>query len=396
LEVVDMSLAMLVVTGVRLEHRTVSEVARDYDVSRQWIYTLLGRYDTEGEAGLEPRSRRPHGNTRAIPPEVEQRIVELRKQLVDDGLDAGAHTIAWHLQRELDRVPAPSTIWRILVRRGFVTPEPHKRPKASYVRFQADQPNERWQADATHWQLADGTDVEILNILDDHSRLLIGSTVHPTVTAADVVNDFEAGLERYGLPATVLTDNAAVFTGTPRGLGQVAFEKLLAGLNIELRHSRAYHPQTCGKVERFHQTMKQRLKALDPATTLAELQTQLDTFTEIYNHHRPHRAINRATPATVFAARPKAVPPASGPGVVHYRIRRDRINNGTVTLRHNSRLHHIGIGKTHTGRQVLLLIDELHIRVITNDGHLLRELTLDPTRDYQPRGVRPGPQPRQT
>jgi transposase len=121
LEVIDMSVARLVVTGVRLEGRTVSEVARDYKVPRQWIHTLLARYDAEGEAGLEPRSRRPHGNARATPQAVEDRIVELRKQLVDDGLDAGAHTIAWHLAPELDRVPAPSTIWRILVRRGFVT-----------------------------------------------------------------------------------------------------------------------------------------------------------------------------------------------------------------------------------------------------------------------------------
>lgn len=391
-----MSVARLVVTGVRLEGRSVSEVARDYRVSRQWVYTLLARYDQDGDAGLEPRSRRPHGNARGTPQAVEDRIVELRKQLVDDGLDAGAHTIAWHLAHELDRVPAPSTIWRILVRRGFVTPEPRKRPRSSYIRFQADQPNERWQTDATHWQLADQTEVEILNILDDHSRLLVGSIAHPTVTGADVVNDFQTGFERYGLPASVLTDNAAVFTGKPRGLGQVAFEKLLAGLNIDLRHSRVYHPQTCGKVERFHQTMKKRLAAQDPAATLTDLQAQLDTFTEIYNHHRPHRAISRRTPATAFDARPKATPPAQGPGPVHYRIRRDRINNGTVTLRHNSRLHHIGIGKTHTGRRVLLLIDNLHIRVITDDGELLRELTLDPTRDYQPRGVRPGPKTPQT
>jgi transposase InsO family protein len=394
-EVVNMSLARLVVTGVRLEGRTVSEVARDYDVSRQWIYTLLARYDTEGEAGLEPRSRRPHGNARSIPPELEQRIVELRKQLTDDGLDAGAHTIAWHLHHDCDQVPAPATIWRLLVRRGFVTPQPRKRPKSSYIRFQADQPNERWQADATHWQLADNREIEILNIIDDHSRLLISSTAHPRVTGADVVNDFQAGFERHGLPASVLTDNAAVFTGTPRGLGQVAFEKLLAGLHIELRHSRAYHPQTCGKIERFHQTMKKRLAAADPAPTLGHLQAQLDAFTEIYNHHRPHRAIDRRTPSTAFAARPKATPPATGTAAAHYRIRRDTVNNGTVTLRHNSRLHHIGIGKTHTGRRVLLLIAELDIRVITDDGELLRELTLDPTRDYQPRGVKPGPQNRQ-
>jgi transposase InsO family protein len=394
-EVVDMSLARLVVTGVRLEGRSVTEVARDYGVSRQWVYTLLARYDAEGEAGLQARSRRPRGNARATPAAVEERIVELRKQLTDAGLDAGAHTIAWHLEQEHLAVPAASTIWRILVRRGFVIPQPHKRPKSSYIRFAADQPNERWQADATHWQLADGTDVEILNILDDHSRLLISSVAHLTVTGADVVNDFQAGFVRYGLPASVLTDNAAVFTGTPRGYGQVAFEKLLAGLRIDLRHSRANHPQTCGKVERLHQTDKKWLAAQDPATTLAGLQTLLDTFTDIYNTARPHRALGRRTPAEVYTARPKAAPPTDGPTPVHYRVRRDVINNGTVTLRHNSRLHHIGIGKAHTGRRVLLLVADLNIRVVTDDGQLLRELTLDPTRDYQPRGTKPTPQPRQ-
>ena len=142
--------------------------------------------------------------------------------------------------------------------------------------------------------------------------------------------------------------------------------------------------------------MKKRLAATDPAATLTDLQAQLDAFTEVYNHNRPHRAIGRRTPATAFAARPKATPSTEGTAPVHYRIRRDRVNNGTVTLRHNSRLHHIGIGKPHTGRHVLLLIDELHIRIITDDGELLRELTLDPTRDYQPRGLRPGPQPTPT
>ena len=390
-----MSLARLVVTGVRLEGRSVSEVARDYGVSRQWVYTLLRRYDLEGDAGLQPRSRRPHGNGRGTSAAVEDRIIELRKQLTDAGLDAGAHTIAWHLARECDHVPAASTIWRMLVRRGFVIPQPHKRPKSSYIRFQADQPNERWQADATHWALADGTDIEILNILDDHSRLLIASTAHLTVTGADVVTDFQAGFERYGLPASVLTDNAAVFTGKPRGHGQVAFEKLLAGLRIDVRHSRANHPQTCGKVERLHQTEKKWLDAQDPSNSLAGLQALLDRFADIYNDRRPHRAIGRRTPAEVYTARPKAAPSADRAGLVHYRVRRDIINNGTVTLRHNSRLHHIGIGKAHTGRRVLLLVADLHVRVITDDGELLRELTLDPTRDYQPRGVKPGPQPRQ-
>jgi transposase InsO family protein len=227
----------------------------------------------------------------------------LRKQLIGAGLDAGAHTIAWHLEREGPTPPSPSTIWRILVRRGFVTPEPRKRPKSSYVRFEADQPNERWQADTTHWQLADHTDIEICNIIDDHSRLTIASVARTSFKAADIVEVFTDAFAVYGLPASVLTDNAAIFTGTPRGRGQVALEKLCATLDIRLHHSRAYHPQTCGKVERLHQTMKKWLTATDPAPTIGDLQTQLDTFTEVYNHHRPHRAINRRTPATAYTAR---------------------------------------------------------------------------------------------
>jgi transposase InsO family protein len=390
-----MSLAQLVVTAVVVEKRSKSEVARTYGIGRTWVHELVRRYETEGDAGLQPRSRRPLTSPRQVPRELEDEIVALRKQLIDAGLDAGAHTIAWHLEREGLTPPSPSTIWRILVRRGFVTPEPRKRPKSSYVRFEADQPNERWQADTTHWQLADHTDIEICNIIDDHSRLTIASVARTSFKAADIVEVFTDAFAVYGLPASVLTDNAAIFTGTPRGRGQVALEKLCATLDIRLHHSRAYHPQTCGKVERLHQTMKKWLTATDPAPTIGDLQTQLDTFTEVYNHHRPHRAIDRRTPATAYTARSPAGP-GHGVGTPHHRLRRDVINNGTVTLRHNSRLHHIGIGKAHTGTPVYLLVADLHIRVIdAATGQLLRDLTLDPDRDYQPRGVRPGLQPRQ-
>jgi transposase len=154
-----MSLARLVVTAVRVEGRSKAEVARTYQVSRRWVQELVKRFDAEGEAGLARRSRRPHTSPQRTPPALEQEIVELRKQLVDQGLDAGAHTIAYHLaQRHPDgHLPSPSTIWRILSRRGFVTPQPQKRPKSSYVRFEASMPNQRWQADITHWELADAT-----------------------------------------------------------------------------------------------------------------------------------------------------------------------------------------------------------------------------------------------
>src|SRR5438093_4738307 len=195
-----MSLARLVVTAVRVEGRTKAEVARDYWVSWRWVYELCRRFDADGEAGLEPRSRRPRASPGRTPERLEDEIVALRKELADQGLDAGAHTIAAHLSRRHGRSPGPSTIWRILSSRGFVTPQPQKRPKSSFIRFEADQPNERWQADITHWALADGRPADILNILDDHSRLLVGSDARATTNAADVAVSFHQAAGKPGFP----------------------------------------------------------------------------------------------------------------------------------------------------------------------------------------------------
>jgi transposase InsO family protein len=380
-----MSLARLVITAVCAERRNKSEVAREYGVSRRWVQKLTARYEAEGEAAFEPRSRRPLSSPRRVSRELEDQIVALRKTLAEEGLDAGAGTIAVHLTRLNGSAPAVSTIWRVLTRRGFVTPQPRKRPKASYIRFQADQPNERWQLDVTHWQLSGGAGAEILNIIDDHSRLLTGSAARVTFKAADVVTVFRQAASQHGLPASMLSDNGAVFTGKPRGGGKVALEIELAALHIGFRHSRAYHPQTCGKVERFHQTLKKWLARQPPAATITDLQRQLDWFRAYYNTVRPHRALGRKTPATAFAARP-----AAGPGgltaAAHYRIRHDRIDDsGVITIRYNSRLHHIGIGRAHARTRVLALIADLDIRIINRDtGELLRALTLDPAKDYQP------------
>jgi transposase InsO family protein len=380
-----MSMARLVITAVVLEGRSKSEVARTYGVSRRWVQVLVARYGVEGEAAFEPRSRRPRLSPQRVDEALEDEIVEWRKRLESEGLDAGAVTIAWHLGRTREQVPAISTIWRVLSRRGFVVAQPHKRPRSSWVRFEADQPNERWQADVTHWTLDDGTEVEILNIIDDHSRLCIGSDARATFKADDVVDCFHQAADRYGFPASVLTDNGAIFTGAYRGQGRVALEIELAALHIAFRHSRPYHPQTCGKVERFHQTLKRWLAKQPAAATLGELQDTLDRFAEHYNTRRPHRALGRRTPAEAYAARPKAAPSPTGPTIAdHYRVRHDAIDpTGVITLRYNSRLHHIGIGRRHAGTRVLVLVHDLEIRILTTDGELLRELTLDPTRDYQ-------------
>lgn len=301
-----MSKAQLVITAVVLEGRSKSEVARDYDVSRFWVQQLVRRYEAEGNAAFAPRSRRPHHNPRTVPNGVEDKIVRLRKTLDKQGYDAGATTIASHLAREpsVAKVPAVSTVWRILKRRGFIVAQPQKRPRSSRKRFCADLPNELWQADVTHWRLADHTEVDILDILDDHSRTAIASQARPVTTGPDVVDTFT----RWGTPAGVLTDNGAIFTAKQRGDGRTAPEITLGELGIKYSRSRPYHPQTCGKVERFHQTLKKHLQALPAAATLTELQHQIDAFLVYYNTIRPHRALQRHTPVEAFNDRPKAFP----------------------------------------------------------------------------------------
>jgi transposase InsO family protein len=384
-----MGLERYVVDAVVLEGRSPREIARLHDISKSWIYRLIARFHAGGYEALTPRSRRPHSCTHQTGPEFQAAIVALRHELETAGFDAGAASIHHHLQQRFPQVPATATIWRILSRHGLVTPQPQKRPRSSFVRFEASLPNEMWQADTTHWHLADDTDVEILNLLDDHSRLLVGSDVCVTFKALDVVQSFYAACELHGFPASLLTDNGAVFTGKSRK-GKVLLESELERLGILAKHSTPYHPQTCGKVERFHQTLKRFLARQPPPRSLAELQLQLDTFRAYYNHRRPHRALAGRTPLVAFNARLQARPSGPSPAT-HFRVRHDHVDTGgTVTLRYLSRLHHIGVGRAHDGELVHLLIANKDVRVLADDGSLLRQLTLDPSRDYQPRGVRRG------
>jgi len=396
-----MSKRRLVITAV-LAGTSQSEVSRTYAVSQGWISRLMARYRDEGDAAFEPRSRAPKTHPGATPDATVDLVLRLRKQLDEAGLDAGADTIGWHLQHRHHTVLSRATINRILTRRGQVSPDPSKRPKSSYIRFEAEQPNETWQSDFTHYRLTNpdrtpGADCEIITWLDDHSRYALHVSAHTRVTAQIVLATFHEAAAQHGYPASTLTDNGMVYTVrfASRPGGRNHLEHELRRLNIVQKNSRPNHPTTCGKVERFQQTLKKWLRARNKQpTTTAELQALLDEFATEYNQRRPHRSLpHRATPATTYTARPKATPGTDRNSDTHNRVRHDKISKaGTVTLRVAGRLRHIGLGRTYAGTYVILLVHDLNVRVVNAaTGELLRDLVIDPRRDYQPTGAPKGP-----
>jgi transposase len=239
-----MSKARLVITAVVAEGRSQGEVARAYGVSQGWVSRLVARYRAEGEAAYEPRSRRPKTSPNAISDDTVQLIIKLRQDLAGLGTDAGPDTICWHLRHHHQVSVSPATVARCLTRASLVTPEPRKRPKSSYIRFAAEQPNECWQADFTHWPLADGTGTEILTWLDDHSRYALSVTTWDRVTGPIVLAQFRAAVAAYGAPASTLTDNGMVFTTRYSGGkgGRNGLEHELRRLGITQKNGRPNHP----------------------------------------------------------------------------------------------------------------------------------------------------------
>ncbi|CAN5824365.1 IS481 family transposase [soil metagenome] len=366
----------------------VSAFCRDHGLSRETFYFWKRRYDAVGLDGLEPRSRAPKTSPQRVGAEVEDAIVALRKELDELGVDAGPGTIQWHLGRQGRRaIPSEATIWRVLVRRGFVMPEPRKRPISSYRRFEADAPNELWQADCIDWVIGTGA-VRILSFIDDHSRVALRVKALTEATTDATWLTFSEAAATWGVPLGQLTDNGLNFSGRLRGF-EVRFEIELRAIGVVPKTSRPYHPQTCGKVERFQQTLKKWLRRQRLAADLAGLQAQLDAFVDYYNHHRPHRGIGRRTPAERWAATPPAINlgialpgPAQATTVIvdHrgvLRVGRYRIHVGVEWHDHHARVHH----------------DDTHAAVFINHK-LVRALAFDPTRSYQPSGRPRGPRTR--
>src|ERR1700690_999285 len=290
--------AVLKVVSAQL---SVTAAAASCGMSRGHLHRLLRRYREGGLEAIEPRSRRPRASPQRTSVAVRDRIVALRTELVAGGLDAGPATIAWHLEREGLGAPSTSPFGRSLFAAGLVTSEPHKRPRSSWVPFEAAAPNEVWQSDFTHWRLADSTEVEIISWLDDHSRFLLACSVFERVSGDDVVATFTSAGEAHGWPKATLTDNGAVYTSRFT-VGRKNFEKFLSPLRVTQKNGEPAPPQTQGNIERFHQTLKRYLGQRPAPIDLAELQAQLDALRAAYNEQRPHRAVGRRTPGETYRA----------------------------------------------------------------------------------------------
>lgn len=379
-------LTAAVVAAAEGSDLNVSAVCRDAGVSRKTFYKWVGRYRAEGLSGLEDRSRVPRRTPHRVADDVEDAVVRLRKELADAGLDHGATTIQWHLGRQGDVVvPSVATVHRVLVRRGLVEPAPRKRPKSAWKRFEAPAPNERWQIDAMDWTIATGV-VRVINVIDDHSRVLVGSRAVTEATSEAAWATFSAAAAVWGLPAGVLSDNGLCFSGKLRGF-EVFFETQLHLVGVRTSTGRPRHPQTTGKVERVQQSLKKWLRRQPLAASLAELQAQLDAFVRVYNFERPHQGIGRQIPIDRWQASPRATPGAPIASTERFEHRHESTVNSSGVVAAGEFVIHVGA--EFYGRHALVIISGLYAAVFL-DGVMQRHLKLDPTKRYQPSGRRRG------
>jgi transposase InsO family protein len=378
----------------------VTVICRELGISRQTYYRLRRRFAAEGVDGLMPRSRRPHHSPRQLSASAEDAVVAAFKWLQDEGWDCGAISIQARLTAQAltadtssaqacqpDRVASLRTIHRILHRHGLVAAAPHKRTRASYRRFEFPASDDCWQIDAFEQTLATGEVVVVFEVIDDHSRLLIANLAWPSEDGAGAWTVVAAGIAVLGRPRMLLSDNSLAFSGARRGR-QVPFETNLRALGIKPITSRPYHPRTCGKNERHHQTCRRWLRRRPLAATIEELQAQLDTYRAAYNAERPHQGIAMSTPAARHEAgrrtAPEAVDSSNDP---HRRAAPTTCTDHVVNARGQVRLAAttIGLGSQWSGATITAFCTGDHVLVFHRDD-LVRELTIDRTRSFQPTG----------
>ncbi len=370
------------------ERLNVRATCRELGISPPTFYKYAARFAESGLDGLFERSRRPRASRTATAASVEDRICWWRKTLAAEGWDNGAQSIFWRMSRAGEGPPSARTIHRVLVRRGLVVPAPDKRPRSAYRSFGFARTNDCWQADATECRLADGTIATVFHLLDDASRKALRSIACRTETTVGAWACVSAAMTEFGIPAMFLSDNRSAFSAKLRG-GEGEFERNLRMLGVRVVTSSPYHPQTCGKVERYHQTFKKWLDAHDRPRTVVDLQTLADTFDALYNRERPHSRLAGVTPDEAWSRTERAPEPTAP------RDPTTRSTTVTVSGRGAVRVagHDIQIGREWTGATVTAIATGDHVAIFYGRQHI-RSLVIDPTRRYQPnhrtRGKRRG------
>jgi transposase InsO family protein len=369
--------AFLLVDGGSM---TVKEFCARHDISRDTFYRYQARIQAEGLEGLLPRSRRPKSSPNATPAAMVEVLLAEHARLTAEGFDAGARSIHnWLEPQGIEGLPSPRTIHKILRDHGLVERTPAKRPRSSYRRFEADAPNGMWQIDATGWHLADGQLVAIVRVIDDHSRMILATVAAERENFVALWACTEQALSQHGRPVLMLSDNGGALSAKLRHGGAYSeYELRLAQLGVAHITSSPYHPQTCGKKEREWQPLKRWLRARPTPGTLDELQLQLDSYDVIFNTLRRHQGIGNQTPQQRYQATPKATPAQTVPP-------RSQIHSAHVHPHGRIRVNSltIAIGSAWTGATVQYLLDGDHV-VIFSGNILIRQLTLDRSRNYQP------------
>jgi len=369
-----------VIAGVKITN--VSQWCRDNGVNRRTFYRHRQRIEAEGS--WQPRSRRPATCPGVTPPGVVAEVVRLRKELApDNGADAiitalaGLSVTGGWAERGL-RVPHRSTVNKILKREGLVEPQPGKRPRSSYRRFAYARPRDCYQLDATWVKLASGQAAVVFDVLDDCTRLLAACLAAPAEDGQAAAAAISAAQQAWGAPGIVLCDNGTALGGG-RSRGQGKFARTVQAMGSRIVRSSPYHPQTCGKVERHHQTLKRWLATQPAPATLTGLQALLSTYQDYYNTRRHHTAI-RTTPRHAW----DTAASHGGPG---HLPRQDDATVHTLTVGANGTIHlgtlNISLGRDRAGHAITAIRDHDRVTAYTPHGDPIGHIHLDHTKRYQ-------------
>lgn len=362
----------------------VSRFCAEHAVSRSWFYLIRKRAEELGvREAMAFAERSPARSPRAIPAEVEDLAVRLRKELADSGWDHGPVTVRWHLEQMGVAAPAASTLARVFSRHGMVAAQPQKRPRSSFRRFQAAQVHQCWQLDAFEWPLKDGSTRVVYQVIDDRSRMMLAEHVADGETTAGAVAVVDKAIAAYQVPQVLLTDNGSAFNNDRRGRASQLADRMRA-LGCRPITGRPGHPQTQGKDERVHQTTERWLLAQPEPEDTPALQALLDAFDDSYNHHRPHQSLQMRTPAQALAAGPVAIPPDPTPAVPAslwepLRAETHKVSiNGAVQRRKVN----IYIGVEHRHTVVTVIANGQTLTIFDAHGNHVRSVTLEPGKTY--------------